>query len=52
MKNVYKFIKEEKKMLSQIFEFVMGILGSAGAGPEAQSIVQQVFDFVLSFFAK
>lgn len=37
-------------MLPQIFEFVMGILGSAGADPEAQNIVAQVFEFILSIF--
>lgn len=38
-------------MLASIFEFVMGILGSAGADPEATSIVGQVFDFILGLFA-
>lgn len=37
-------------MLAGIFEFILGILGSAGADPEAQGIVAQVFDLVLSFF--
>ena len=37
-------------MLETIFELVKGILGIAGADPEAQSIVAQVFDLVLSFF--
>ena len=37
-------------MLASIFEMVMGILGGAGADPEAQGIVAQVFDFVLSIF--
>lgn len=38
-------------MLAQIFEFVMGILGGAGADPEAQNIVGQIFDFILGLFA-
>lgn len=38
-------------MLASIFEFVMGILGSAGAGEEATAIVQQVFDFITGLFA-
>jgi hypothetical protein len=38
-------------MLAQIFEFVMGILGGAGAGEEATGIVGQVFDFILGLFA-
>ena len=37
-------------MLESIFELVKGILGIAGADPEAQSIVSQVFDLLLSFF--
>ena len=37
-------------MLATIFEFVMGILGGAGASPESQNIVGQVFDFILSIF--
>ncbi len=37
-------------MLSSIFEFVLGILGGAGADPEAQNIVGQVFDFILGIF--
>ncbi len=37
-------------MLATIFEFVMGILGSAGADPEATGIVGQIFDFILSIF--
>ncbi len=39
-------------MLASIFEFVMGILGSAGVDPEAQTIVQQIFDFISGLFAK
>ena len=38
--------------MAQIFEFVMGILGVAGADPEAQSIVGKVFELILDFFAK
>ncbi len=37
-------------MLASIFEMVKEILGIAGADPEAQGIVAQVFDFVLSIF--
>ncbi len=36
-------------MLAQIFEFVMSILGIAGADPEAQNIVGQVFEAILGF---
>ena len=36
-------------MLASIFELVKGILGIAGADPEAQGIVSQVFDLVLGF---
>ncbi len=36
--------------MAQIFEFVMGILGFAGAGEEATGIVGQVFDFILGLF--
>ncbi len=38
-------------MLEQIFAFVEGILGSAGAEAGAIEIVKQVFDFILSLFA-
>lgn len=37
-------------MLAAIFEFVQGILGGAGASPESQGIVGQVFDFILGIF--
>ncbi len=37
-------------MLANIFEMVKGILEIAGADPEAQGIVAQVFEFVLSIF--
>ena len=36
--------------MESIFELVKGILGVAGADPEAQSIVAQVFDLILKFF--
>ena len=36
-------------MLAQIFEFVMNILGIAGANPEAQDIVGQIFEAILGF---
>lgn len=36
--------------MAAIFEFVMGILGNAGASGEAQGIVGQIFDFILSIF--
>ena len=36
-------------MLATIFEFVMGILGGAGADPEATNIVEQIFNFILGF---
>ncbi len=36
-------------MLAQIFEFVMEILGIAGAGEEATGIVSQIFDAILGF---
>ncbi len=38
--------------MAKIFEFVMGILGVAGADPEAQNIVDKVFDLILNLFAK
>jgi hypothetical protein len=34
-------------MLAEIFAFVESILGIAGADPEAQSIVAQVFEAIL-----
>ena len=37
-------------MLAQIFELVMSILGGAGADPEAQNIVAQVFEAILGLF--
>lgn len=37
-------------MLESIFALVESILGSAGADPEAQGIVAQVFAAILSFF--
>lgn len=37
-------------MLAGIFEFILGILGSAGADPESAGIVAQVFDFILGIF--
>lgn len=37
-------------MLAKVFEFVMGILGDAGADAEAVSIVEKVFDFIVSLF--
>ncbi len=36
-------------MLASIFEFVLSILGIAGADPEAQNIVSQVFETILGF---
>ena len=50
VKYVHKINKEVRKM-SAIFEFVMGILGIAGADPEATGIVGQVFELITSFFA-
>ena len=37
--------------MAAIFEFVMQILGLAGAGEEATSIVGQVFDAIIALFA-
>jgi hypothetical protein len=37
--------------MAAIFEFVMQILGLAGAGEEATGIVGQVFDAILALFA-
>ena len=37
-------------MLAAIFAFVESILGSAGANPESQGIVSQIFDFILGIF--
>ena len=37
-------------MLEMIFSFVESILSGAGASPESQGIVAQVFDFILSLF--
>ncbi len=38
-------------MLASIFEFVSSILGIAGADPEAQNIVSEIFNFILGLFA-
>lgn len=37
-------------MLAQIFEFIMGILGST-VDPGTAGIVDQIFDFILGLFA-
>lgn len=34
-------------MLASIFEFVKAILGIAGADPESQGIVSEIFDLIL-----